>query len=101
MAGAIGLELVPDTVRVVLAAALAVVCKLVLVFGFWAVTPRLANGLHQNEEVPPPKEGMAAQEAHDAQGPPAPVVQPRHRKASAKTDPTFERAIDDLENGVV
>lgn len=101
LAGAIGLDLAPETVRVVLAAALAVVCKLVLVFGFWAVTPRLANGVQRNAEVRLPEEGKATEEASVNREPAARAALPRRTKPPAKTDPTFERAIDDLENGVV
>lgn len=101
LAGAIGLDLVPETVRVVLAAALAVVCKLVLVFGFWAVTPRLLNGLKPNAEVRQPIEGKATGEVPVNREPVGRAASSRRPKPSAKTDPTFERAIDDLENGVV
>ncbi|MEZ5937419.1 MAG: hypothetical protein R3C52_04285 [Hyphomonadaceae bacterium] len=101
LAAAIGLPLNPETVRVVLAAALAVVCKLVLVFGFWAVTPRLANGHQTNTEARQPMEGMAIGDATVNREPAGRAAAPRRPKPPAKSDPTFERAIDDLENGVV
>ncbi|MBL8558147.1 MAG: hypothetical protein JNM47_05465 [Hyphomonadaceae bacterium] len=101
LAATIGLDLVPETVRVVLAAALAIVCKLVLVFGFWAVTPRLANGVQRHAEVRLPVEGKATEDMPVDREPAARAVAPRRPKLPAKPDPTFERAIDDLENGVV
>jgi len=101
LADAIGLDLAPETVRVVLAAALAVVCKLVLVFGFWAVTPRLANGVQPNAEVHQPTEGVVTAGVPVNREPSARAAGPRRPKAPIKIDPTFERAIDDLENGVV
>lgn len=101
LAGAIGLDLVPETVRVVLAAALAIVCKLVLVFGFWAVTPRLVNGVQPNAEAGQPMEVMATVEAPASRETKGRAVPPRRPRPPTKADPTFERAIDDLENGVV
>lgn len=101
LAGAIGLDLVPETVRVVLAAALAIVCKLVLVFGFWAVTPRLANGVQPNAEAGQPMEVMATVEAPASRETKGRAVPPRRPRPPTKADPTFERAIDDLENGLV
>lgn len=101
LAGAIGLDLAPETVRVVLAAALAIVCKLVLVFGFWAVTPRLTNGVQQNAEDSKPSEGRVTELPPVNRERAARAQAPRRLKSPAKTDPTFERAIDDLENGVV
>lgn len=101
LAGAIGLDLVPETVRVVLAAALAIVCKLVLVFGFWAVTPRLVNGVQANAEARQPMEGMATVEAPVSRETKRRATPPRRPRPPTKADPTFERAIDDLENGVV
>lgn len=101
LAGATGLDLAPETVRVVLAAALAIVCKLVLVFGFWAVTPRLVNGVQANAEAGQPMEGMATVEAPASRETMGRAVPPRRPRPRTKADPTFERAIDDLENGVV
>lgn len=92
LAGVVGVRLDAEDVRVVLAAALALVCKLVLVFGFWAVTPRLANDVHPSTE--------AAQVAADGQARPQ-IAQVRRARRAPQTDASFERAIDDLENGVV
>lgn len=101
LAGAIGLDLVPETVRVVLAAALAIVSKLVLVFGFWAVTPRLANGVQRNAEVRQPMEGEARGDAPPSRETKGRAAPPRRPRPPTKADPTFQRAIDDLENGLV
>lgn len=104
LAAAAGVQLDAETVRVVLAAALAVVCKLVLVFGFWAVTPRLLNAGQPGAEDVESLSGQTAQVAPEAQQGSVPMGRPvgrRRPKAPRKADPTFERAIDDLENGVV
>lgn len=87
LAGAVGLRLDPETVRVVLAAALALVGKLVLVFGFWAVTPR----------------ALAGPSAPPVEAPQRPTVvtpsagAPSRTRRSKGGDRSLDTAIDQLE----
>jgi hypothetical protein len=93
LAGAAGIRLDPETVRVVLAAALALVGKLVLVFGFWAVTPRMvAVPVAPHEEPQRAEAAPAAQPAPKRPAPPAPK-----RAKRPQVDPSLNLAIEQLE----
>lgn len=95
LAGAVGVGLDPETVRVALAAALALVGKLVLVFGFWAVTPRAGR-----QVKPAPAVGGASESGtHEGNNGVVPNILPSGSKPR-RTDPdlAFARALDDLEN---
>lgn len=86
LAGATGVHLDAETVRVVLAAALALVGKLVLVFGFWAVTPRGAR------PVPP----LALDTTTRPKPAPQPDLPPRARKRTS-VDRSLAAAVDEME----
>jgi hypothetical protein len=85
LAAVLGINADPETLRVVLAAALALVGKLVLVFGFWAVTPRVIAGPvapfdpPQSIKVPPSAQPMT------------------RRQKRPTADPSLNLAIDQLE----
>lgn len=119
LAGMVGIHLAAESVRVVLAAALALVCKLVLVFGFWAISPQLrARREGANAPETPPKAGAERIETEGAGAeivgtdresePPlaietqgrAPMRRaPRRTPPRETVDTSFDQALDDLENG--
>lgn len=124
--GFFGATVAPETVRVVIAAMLAVVSKLVLVFGFWAISPRVApstpaapvssqaSSLNAPANAAPDNwEEDGADWSPEPAVPPAVVRMPQGAPSAAtdvrrsprrgarpqSADQAFDAALDDLENG--
>lgn len=90
LAGVVGINANPEALRVVLAAALALVGKLVLVFGFWAVTPRIDARAAFDR----------ASQGNEVSGGVAPAA-PGCKKPGARPKPlpdmALDQALDDIE----
>lgn len=100
LARMVGVRATTEQVRIVLAAAVALILKLVLVFGFWALTPRIRPSTAL-DDVP-----MPVSASIEAELPPAAVhleeLQPKRRALRSRrlsANPVHQ-ALDDLENGV-
>jgi hypothetical protein len=100
LAGMVGGRVTTEQVRVALAAAVALILKLVLVFGFWAVSPRI------RPSAAPDNVPMPVSASIEAELPPVAAQieelqarrrAPRSRRLSANP---MHQALDDLENGV-
>ncbi len=93
LAGVVGMRVDPESVRVVLAAALAIVGKLVLVFGFWAVTPRIGARSPSNAASAPSPDNLSTGRVS------RPLTQAggRVRKRPA-SDAGLDDALDELES---
>lgn len=97
LAEAAGVQLDPETVRVLLAAALALVGKLVLVFGFWAVTPR-SSALRQHDSE---ERAMQVTRAERSALGPRQTADAGRAARGKSADDALMRALDDLESGAL
>ncbi len=88
LVGIIGIRADPENVRVVLAAALALVGKLVLVFGFWAVTPRTLSASNPTGPSAPSAEGSREGSTRQRSG----------RRQGRQQDRTLDDALDEMES---
>lgn len=99
LAATFGLNLDPERVRVGLAAGLALVAKLVLVFGFWAVTPRQRR-MPVSPHPEPPKEGLESDDVRSEAArplPPRPEAARRRSAFQSAPDDDHEAALAELE----
>lgn len=95
LAGMLGVSVSGEQARVGVGAVLALVLRLVLLFGFWAVTPRLA--MQAPDEPAPAPQPLAEAPTHSIEKP----RRIRSRRVSTAPENAVHKAIEDLERGLI